>query len=75
MDEDFNVISSKEKHPILVILKANPDRAFTVKNLSYLTKKAESTVRKYLTGSLKKNLILCKSPYYIIKRVEKKRNK
>ena len=63
---DFkNKINKIDNHPILIFLKENQDKAFTIKEIIKHAKTNENTCRGMLRKMKNRKLVDHKSPYFI----------
>jgi len=55
------------KHPVAILLKTEKKYAFTVNDITKLTRMKLNTIRSMLRSLIQKGLIIHKAPYFIWK--------
>lgn len=63
--------NKRDQHPVFLVLKKNPSTAYTIKELTVLTKMKTDSVRSMLGVLRNVGLIEHKAPYFIFKKKKK----
>lgn len=66
-------INSRMNHPVFKLLSKNSSQAFSVKEISRITRKKEDTVRSMLKKLIADGVAIHKAPYWALKVSNKKR--
>lgn len=56
--------TDRTKHPVVILLSKNKNLAYTVKEISKVTKMKENTIRSMLHQLRKSGAILHRAPYF-----------